>query len=409
MIGVLCAAVAAAAGCSNASAGGSGDTLTIAATTTAKPAMAQAIEAFEKANPGVKVTANYADTDALISTLRTQLSSGTAPDVFFVWPGYGNAAGVRNLQSKGYLADLSGHGFVPQMPDGLKRTTLIDGKAYALPLSVVGIGAIYNEQAVAAAGATVPKTFTEVLQFCDKAKAAGKVAFALGNQTPWVTQLVNYALVATLVFQQNPDFDVEMTAGKQKFVGSGWETAFAKYLEMNKRGCFSRDPLGTSFENSVGQVATGKALAVVQVTSTIAGVRKQAPAGTTFKLFALPADDDAEHTWMPSILGDSYAVNAKAKNSALAAKFIDFLASPQVAATYATTAGTLPALPNDIYKADDALQTLVEFQKAGRTCSTSGLWPNPKVQQTHLDGVQKVFAGKATINEVLAGMDAAYA
>lgn len=100
----------------------------------------------------------------------------------------------------------------------------------------------------------IPATWTETPAFCDAAKAKGKVAFALGNQTDWVTQLVDYALVPTTVYATTPDFDQKMKAGTADFAGSGWKTAMDKYLEMNKRGCFSKDPLGTSFKSSVAQL-----------------------------------------------------------------------------------------------------------------------------------------------------------
>lgn len=63
--------------------------MTLAAATDWKTATDQAIENFEADNPGVTVKVTYAGTDSLISTLRTQLASGTAPDVFPVWSGYG--------------------------------------------------------------------------------------------------------------------------------------------------------------------------------------------------------------------------------------------------------------------------------------------------------------------------------
>ncbi|MEN0071349.1 MAG: hypothetical protein AAGC63_10105, partial [Propionicimonas sp.] len=84
--------------------------------------------------------------------------------------------------------------------------------------------------------------------------------------------------------------------------------------------------------------------------------------------------------------------------------------SPDAMAAFATTAGSLPALPTDAFTADPALQILVDFQNAGRTYPfMDQFWPNTKVQQAHLDGVQRVFAGSASVDDVLAAMDAAYA
>ncbi|WUB75521.1 extracellular solute-binding protein [Streptomyces sp. NBC_00576] len=42
--------------------------------------------------PGVRVRYTVTGTDQYQQQIRTQLSSGTAPDVMSVWPGNGNAA-----------------------------------------------------------------------------------------------------------------------------------------------------------------------------------------------------------------------------------------------------------------------------------------------------------------------------
>ncbi|MFF4836359.1 ABC transporter substrate-binding protein [Streptomyces sp. NPDC001315] len=169
---------------------------------------------------------------------------------------------------------------------------LPEGKTYILPLTYTGVAAIYNKKALADTGKGEPKTWSEVLQLCDAAKKKGKVAFALGNQTPWVTQLIDYALVSTTVYAKNPDFNTQQKAGKANFVDSGWKTAMEKYLQMNKRGCFSKDPLGTSVDTANEQVAKGSAVAAVQVLAVAGQIKAAAPAGTEFGTFALPPGPD---------------------------------------------------------------------------------------------------------------------
>lgn len=399
-------------GCSNGSGGGSSadaSTLTVAGTATDKAALEEGIAAFEKANDGVTVKATFADTDAYHSTLRTQLSAGTAPDVFAVWPGNGNPSALQVLAKGGFVKEQADAPWADDVPAGFDSVTEIDGKRYIFPVSLTGIGAIYNEQAVTAAKATLPTTWTELLTFCGEAKAAGKVAFALGNQTPWVTQLVNYGLASTLVFAADPEWDAQHAAGDVTFQDSAWTETFEKYVAMNDAGCFNANPLGTSVEASEEMVAKGDALAIVQVTAVLTQIEDLAAEGTTFNMFALPATDDASQTWMPGAAGIGYAVNTKAKNGDLAQKFIDFLAEPDQVAAYATTLGSLPAMPTDSYTVPDALKVLVEFQDEGRTYPfMDQLWPNAKVQQAHLDGVQKVFSGSASIADVLTSMQKAF-
>lgn len=118
--------------------GGSGSasaddgTLKITANITDRSAMKTVVEAFERENPRVRIVVTYADTDQLQSTLPAQLSTGAAPDVFTVWPGYGNPAAVRTLESAGRLADLSGLEFTRRVPEDTKWVTRVGGATYAV-------------------------------------------------------------------------------------------------------------------------------------------------------------------------------------------------------------------------------------------------------------------------------------
>ncbi|CAM5643403.1 ABC transporter substrate-binding protein [Streptomyces pilosus] len=412
--GILCAATAGAflvACSSTATSPGedSGATLRVAAPSSEKAALDAVVTAFEKANPDAKVTVTYADADPYQSTLRTQLSSGTAPDVFYAWPGNGNAGAIQTLVPGGYLEDLSGRPWAKDVPAGFKSVTQVDGKTYIVPLTYTGIAAVYNKAALTATGKDEPKTWTEVLQLCDAAKKDGKVAFALGNQTPWVTQLVDYALVATTVYAEEPDFAARQQAGKASFADSGWKTAMEKYLEMNERGCFSENPLGTSVDTANEQVARGDAVAAVQVLAVAGQIEAMAPEGTEFGTFALPATDNPDDTRMPGAVGGAYAVNAKTGKKDVAHDFIDFLAQPAGTNLYAEKSSAGPALPNDSFKADESFQTLFTYQRQNRTVLfMDQLWPNAKVQQAHLTGVQDLFSGESTPEEVLAEMDKTY-
>lgn len=414
----LAAALAAAsmtlaAACSSgtgASDEGDGQSLRISAVATDRAGMQAVLKKFKQDHPDVTFQTSYSDTDQYQSTIRTQLSSGTAPDVFFVWPGNGNPGAMEVLAPTGYIADLSDRSWASDIPEGIKGVTQVDGKTYVLPVSFSGIGALYNQQAMDEIGAEPPQTWSELLQFCDTAKQQGKVAFALGNQTSWVTQLVNYGLVPTTVYADNPDFAQQMAAGEATFADSGWKTAMQKYQQMADRGCFQKDPLGTSYESTVADVAKGDAVSVVQVTSSLNQLRSEAPEGTEFGMFALPATDDPSETQMPGAAGGSYGVNADATNKELALELIDFMASPEGMNAYVGANGNLPSIPNDQFDVDPALQALVDLQEQGKTVPyMDQLWPNPKVQQAHFTGVQEMFAGEATPDEVLADMDEAYA
>jgi raffinose/stachyose/melibiose transport system substrate-binding protein len=396
------------AACSGGTNAGSGDNNTLTLASVDQGSIEQVVTAFEAANPGVKVNFTTSGADQYQQQIRTQLASGTAPDVMTVWPGNGNPGATYVLAKPGYLLDLSDQPWAPNLAPGVKGVAQYEGKTYNAIFGLNGIGAVYNQQALTKAALTPPNTWTELLAFCKAAAAKGTPAFALGIQDNWVTQLALYALVATDVFSKDKDFDKKLQSGQATFAQSAWSTALGKYIEMNKTGCFQQNALGTSYEASQDLAATGKTLGLIQGNWVIALLKGKNPSGTFF-LKPLPANDDPASTFMPAAAGAGYGVNAKAKNKALALKFITYVMSPAGMSLFNKAQGSLPSIPNTGPAADPSLADLTTFINDGRTVPfMDQLWPNPKVQQTMLSGLQEIFSNQTTPDKLLAKMDTDY-
>ncbi|MGV2982737.1 ABC transporter substrate-binding protein [Microbacterium sp. AGC85] len=383
------------------------DSLTIATTSNNQGPMEAVVEAY-KEKTGIDVNLTVADTSQFQTTIRTQLSSGTAPDVFTVWAGGGNPGAIDVLQGAGYLADLSDREWVGDVDPGTAETLQIDGKTYGLPSKLDAVGTIYNTATLAELGLEVPTTYSDLLSYCADVKDAGKVAFALGIQTDWVTQLIPYALVASTVYGDDPDFDEQLTDGSDTFDGSGWGDALDKYLEMSEGGCFNDDPLGTDVTASYDLVNSGEAVGVVQVLASYPQIASTAPEGTEFGFFALPGDDSGEPS-IPRGIGVSFAVNEGAKNSVNALDFVDWLASPEATAVWFEAAPGIPALTTAEVELDSVMQSAADVIADGRTAPMPDQgWPNAKAQSALFIGVQQLFSDQAGRDDVLRSMDEAF-
>ncbi|MFL6140591.1 MAG: ABC transporter substrate-binding protein [Labedaea sp.] len=393
-------------GGTNAASGGDPKTLTLASVD--QGSIEDVVKAFEAANPGVKVNFTTSGADQFQQQIRTQLASGTAPDVMSVWPGNGNPGATYVVAKPGYLRDLSDQPWAAKLPAAVKSVAQYQGKTYNAIFGLNGIGAVYNQEALRTAGLTPPGTWTELLTFCKAAAAKGTPAFALGIQDKWVTQIVLYALVATTVYGSERDFDKQMQSGQASFARSPWTTAMTKYQEMASTGCFQQSPLSTSYEASQQLAATGKTLGVIQGNWIIALLKKQNPSGT-FTLKALPATDDPASFVMPAAAGAGYGVNAKAKNPDLALKFVNYVMSPAGMNLFVAKQGGLPALPDTGFTVDPSLTELSKYLTSDHTVPfMDQLWPNAKVQQTMLSGLQEIFSGQSTPDKMLAAMDGDY-
>ena len=319
-----------------------------------------------------------------------------------VWPGNGNPGATYVLAKPGYLLDLSDQPWAAKLPDAVKSVAQYEGKTYNAIFGLNGIGAVYNQQAMEKAGLTPPGTWTELLAFCRAAAAKGTPAFALGIQDNWVTQLVLYALVATTVYGADRDFDKKMQAGQATFANSPWTTAMAKYLEMEKTGCFQKNPLGTSYEASQDLAATGKTLGIVQGNWVIALLKGKNPNGT-FTLKALPATDDPADVHHARRGGRRLRRQRQGEEQGPGAEVRQLRDVPRGHEPVRQEAGR-PARPCPT-PAPPSTRRWPSCPRSSTTDRTvpfmDQLWPNAKVQQTMLSGLQEIFSGQSTPDKLL--------
>jgi len=396
------------AGCSNDS-GSDPKTLRIAGLAAGDHEAIVAVGKLFTKQTGIKVKISEDGSANYGTTLRTQLGAGTAPDVFFVFPGNGQAAAMVPLAKPGFLADLTSVGFESKIPEAYKDAATYEGKPYVVPQTQGLIGVIYNQTALDDAGLTAPKTFPDLLKFCADAQAKGKSAFALGFADEFIPQMISYALTATLVYGSNPEFGKQQQAGDASFAKSDWKKAFEEYVQMNDAKCFEKDFQGTSFADSATMVAKGDSLGIVGVNAFLQQVSSAAPEGTTLKMEPLPATDDASETRIPAAFAAGYGVNAKAKNMSAAIKFAKLLASPEGQELYAKTAQGLPVFISDDFKPDPVLDSMVPFLADQKFSSyPDQAWPSARVGKAHATVVSDMVAGRISVDEALKQMDDAY-
>lgn len=406
-ISIIAAAGLALTGCSSETGNADSGTVTVARLSGSDDLWKSIAEKFHEANPDLTVDYTIIPTDTYNQQMGTRLSAGTATDVLNVFPGSGNAAAVRTLAKNGYLEDLSNEPWVADQPPSTTEATSYEGKRYMFTDVATAnvIGGIYNTGTLEELGLEIPTTESEVRQFCADANAAGKVPYALGAQTQWVTQLVTYALVPTLVYADDPEFNQQQLDGEVTFPDSGWLDALTTYKELFDEGCFGDDALGTSVDNQTAMVADGRAVASVQL-STMANPIAEANPDAELKLAPFPATDDAADTRLAFGLGVGWGINAEAKNPDGAKKFLEFLTTPEASAL---TSDKYGVAPNGTVESNAINELVVPYVEDGNTTSFPDVdWPSAQVQNQHLTGVQELLAGQKTPEQVLASMQEAF-
>jgi raffinose/stachyose/melibiose transport system substrate-binding protein len=382
--------------------------LTMLVTSNQKAVSEQLGDVLKSRAPGSTVSVKAAPFSQLITTARVQLASGTASDIVTIYCGGGNPLSVRQLAPAGLLVDLTALGVVV-VPPAFRDLVYVGGKAFFVPLATTAVGLIVNRRVAQQIGLQQPTGWSGLLDVCATVKAAGKTPIALGLGTSNAGQFINYALMASTVGDENPQFAADMAAGKASFAGSaGWHESFAKYAELGKRGCFQDNPLGTTLEEAIRMVATGDAAMTVLVADYVAQVI--AAAGhRDFVLWPMPAYDDDARNRLSASPSPGFGITSSAKDPEGATALLKLIAEPE-SQTIISRATNLPTARGAIApEVAPFINPVLPMLSSGRvTVFPDYTWPNARVQQTHNRVVQEMFGGTATIDQALGKMDEAY-
>jgi raffinose/stachyose/melibiose transport system substrate-binding protein len=401
---------AALAGCSTSTepSGSSSSSGSLTISTSHEPAVQALVDAFEKENPDIDVEVQVYTQDYR-GVVGPQLAGGNAADVIEISGGGGNVISARVAGDRGFYADVANHGWVADVPEAaLDQVSLEDGKVVAVPMVLSSIAGIYNQGAIDALGLTIPTTWSEVLQFCADAKTAGKVAYGLGLADSWTTSMYPYAITASTVYS-DPDFVTEQEAGDATFSDSGWATGFQQMLDMRDAGCFNESPNGTPYAQVQDAIRAGETLGTVSVANETANIATGGPEGLELTYAVFPGSDDADETFLSTSVG-ALALNAKSADNEAASKFIDFAATPEAQIAFATGFGDAAVMPGDLVQGDQVSALVKQYTDEGRISTwPDRLWTSTTIQPEVQDGVQGLFTGQTTPEQIVTKMDAAFA
>ncbi|MFJ7998236.1 extracellular solute-binding protein [Streptomyces sp. NPDC096310] len=394
--------------CAGSSGSGNGKIRIVGVADQQKP-IEELLAAYRKSHAGTAFATSFAPTDQVQTVVRTQLAGGNAPDVHVLFPGSGSAMSMVELARAGLLADLSAQKWTQGIPKNFDAAYRYEGKTYLYSAGSSVIGAVYNKKTFATAGVRPPTTWSELLDVCATLKAKGIVPIALGAQTPWVTQLITYALVPNAVYAGTPGFDADMAAGRTTFADSGWADAMGKYKELQTKGFFNDNPNGTTFEQQTSLVASGKAAMAVQVSAVLSTFRDATRTPDDLGMFPFPGGDDAARLWIPAGIVVGLGVAAHAKNPDKAKAFVEFLGRQENINAWATAVSAIPFQRDASTEIDPVLGEFLPIIDADRAVPfMDQAWPNAEVQPAHFAAVQDLLAGKTDVKGALGQMDTAY-
>lgn len=295
--------------------------------------MTSVVASFEDAYPNITIDRRSENSNDVNSTLRLRISESSAPDVV---PSNQGWSGVGDLASSGLLLNLDPYSDAYGWNDALPATILQQsmatadgsnigqGSQYGMPINQGSfVTAFYNRELLDRLGLDVPKTFDDMVQALETAKAAGEIPIAMGTQDGSPATVVLLALQAA-IGDGDAIRDFVFAKGASA-ADTGLEDAAAVYQEWVEKGYFTPDFAGVPSSDALQDFVEGEGLFAFWYSGYLP-FPDQAQADR-FGQFLLPRRDGGPLTAVGSS-SQNFSVAANTKEADAAALFLDFLASP---------------------------------------------------------------------------------
>lgn len=325
------------------------------------------VAAYKEIHPNVTINVVPVQNEDLDGKLQTALNGGDAPDVF-LQRGGGKLADMVNA---GFVADITDKIDAPDIPEGAFGADTLDGKVYAMPMTILPGGLFYSKDLFAQAGITTPPTtLDEFNADVAKLKAAGITPIALGGKDAWPAAHWYY----WFALRECSSDTLEKAASDQDLSDPCFLKAGQDLQTFAATDPFNADFLTTSAQqgasSSAGLLANHKAAMELMgawepgVVGSLTPDQKNLP---DLGFFPFPTVSGGQGDPTAMMAGvDAFSCSAKAPEPACT-DFLNFLASKEIQEAYATAASSPPAssAAADVVT-DPALKDVTAaYQKAG--------------------------------------------
>ncbi|MNM26508.1 Multiple sugar-binding protein precursor [compost metagenome] len=351
------------------------------------PAFKPIIEQFEKENPGIKVEMQTMPSDQYQTTAQAKISDGSAGDVFTSFPG----AQFEVFAKAGLFTDLTGQPFLSNFNPALIEAGAKDGKQLAVPYQLVYNDPIYNVKLFQKYGLEPPKDWDGFLALCAKLKENGIIPIAFAGADIGPGQFMNTMVMNNL---PSPDALAKIETGEEKLTNDWWVKTLAQFKELNDKGYFQPNALGTK-DAAAGALFIQEKAAMLASGSYQLAQNKQQNPNLEQKLLApitVPADEakyEGIHTSTFLL-----AVNSKSRHPKEAEKFLEFLSRKDIAGQYANATGQNVTV-KDVKYTSPELQTVSEWSTKKTLFQPRFTITNADIQKAVTSSIQSVLGGKS--------------
>jgi raffinose/stachyose/melibiose transport system substrate-binding protein len=298
-----------------------------------RDALRRNLDVFEQST-GIRIALEPKPGPEYVQILSTAMQAGEGPDL----PGLSPGLLVQQFHKSGYLADLTGKVHVERLLDTVQQRVVRDGKVLGAPFGKYTVGLYYHVDVLARHGVAPPKTWDELRAACQALKGAGMSPLMMPARDG-VIPAFYYMCAASSVM--GPAGFERLVAGQRKLTDP--DVVAAAQLFVDLAPYYPEGFAAISYAEGKATFARGGSAMILGGTADYAGyVAVNKDVKLDFIAFPAPSASAGVPATV-SGLELIYTVNARSRNAAAAAQFVDWLTTPESNRLFANSI-TLPTV-----------------------------------------------------------------
>lgn len=359
-------------------------------------------DAFTAKYPHITIDLEIVPNESM-AVLRTKMAGGNAPDIIQLQ----SYASVFEFARAGWLADLTKEPVISKVVPSTKTAVTYNGKVYAVPMDVAGIGIIYNKDIFKRYNLKPPTTFTQLRNVCDILKKNGVTPFASMFKANWSLGHFISMVHTSLAGAKLMPWLEKMNQGRGSFADPVDKNELFKIMNFYKA---NSDPNAAEMDWNEQQAsfAEGKAAMMVQgLWSYGAAITTNPKLNCGFIPF--PATDDARQTKLFADVDSTFAVAATASPQRMAAakQFLNWLSTPEAVKIWVEKCKLVPTFKGaDVKTMDAPFQDLMSYLNSGKTNPWAfSMYPVAVFEDACKNGAQEYMFGRKNPDQVIQYID----
>ena len=361
---------------------------------------------------GIHVDYQIVPADQYQDLLLTRLNSGEGPDIWGAQSGFALKT-TYNVEEN--AVDLSNESWADAYSAFSAEQTGVDGKNYGLTYydTTTDYYMVYNKKLFEAAGASVPTTFAELKDTCDKLAASGVTPIYEPMADGWHL-LMLWTENAQVHDKKNPGIIDKLNNNTATFADDAdMKLAVDQLKELYDNGYFGDNALSDEFADAEGYLASGEfAMCMLKpgAIKTIVASEMNTEGYTEddFGLFLLPLCDNQYLNIHPT--GPSRFIYSGSPNIDAAKQYLAFLLEKDNVQYLIDEAADVENIPVEVGQTPEYSKTTLDFlssyddDHSGMVLQDVVLYFNEQWMDINAD-LAALFIGDMTSDEVLQNID----